>query len=62
MTPPSPAVTKVLIIESERGWSQRVDETKTFQTRKAAEAFVKKFNAKNNNAEVPDWNMYARVE
>lgn len=52
---------KVQIIESERGWGQKVDSVKTFPSLKKAEAFIKKFNAKNNEAVVPDWYMYARI-
>ena len=52
---------KVYIIESERGWGQKVDETRYFDTREEAEAFYKKYNANNNAAVVPDWYMYARI-
>lgn len=58
---------KVEIIESERGWGQKVDEVKVFkgktkgQALDKAEKFVKKFNSKNTETEVPDWYMYARV-
>jgi len=52
---------KVEIIESERGWGQKVDSVKTFPSLKKAEAFVVKYNSKNNLPEVPDWYMYARV-
>jgi hypothetical protein len=52
---------KVEIIESERGWGQKVDSTKEFPSRAKAEAFVKKYNAKNDLPEVPDWYMYARI-
>lgn len=51
---------KVDIIESERGWGQKIDETKTFETREEANAFVKEFNGKNDLPYVPDWYMYAR--
>lgn len=47
------------IIESERGWGQRVDETATFDTYDEAIAFQKSYNADNNFDEVPDWYMYA---
>ena len=55
---------KVLIIESERGWGQRVDEEKEFQTREEAEAFCREYNDKHNPplAETPNWYMYARLE
>ena len=49
----------VFIIESERGWGQKVDEKKFFESYEEAEAFVKKFNSQNDKPEVPDWYMYA---
>lgn len=51
----------VQLIESERGWGQRVDEVKKFKTREDAEKYVDTFNAKNNKRIVPDWYMYARI-
>lgn len=53
--------TKVAIIESERGWGQRVDEVKEFSSLKEAEAFCKKFNSENNENVVPDWYMRAKI-
>jgi hypothetical protein len=53
---------KVVIIESERGWGQRIDEVKEFDDRAAAEAFVKDYNKENNLPSAPDWYMYARIE
>jgi hypothetical protein len=50
---------KVNIIESERGWGQRVDETKVFDTKEQADSFVAEFNAQNNKPTVPHWYMYA---
>jgi len=58
---------KVEIIESERGWGQRVDEVKVFKGKTRglaldkAEKFIEKFNAQNTATEVPDWYMYARL-
>lgn len=52
---------KVEIIESERGWGQKVDETKTFETKDAAEKFVNEYNSKNTEPTTPDWYMYARI-
>jgi len=49
----------VYIIESERGWGQKVDEKKFFESYKDAEAFVLKFNSQNDKPTVPDWYMYA---
>jgi len=55
---------KVYIIESERGWGQRVDEVKQFPSHKKAEVFVHSYNKKYNppRTQVPDWYMYAVIE
>ena len=50
---------KVIIIESERGWGQRIDETKYFDSKKEAEEFCKEYNKDNNLPYVPDWYMKA---
>ncbi len=50
---------KVVIIESERGWGQRVVEAKFFDNQKDAAAFVSEFNSENIEEHVPDWYMYA---
>jgi hypothetical protein len=50
---------KVDIIESERGWGSKIEDTKVFTTLAEAEKFVKEFNADNNLDYVPDWYMYA---
>jgi hypothetical protein len=50
---------EVCIIESERGWGQRVDEVKHFDSKIDADKFVKDYNAKNTSPVVPDWYMYA---
>ena len=50
---------RVDIIESERGWGQKVDDVKFFDTLEEAETFVKEYNAKNNLPYVPDWYMFA---
>lgn len=52
---------KVLIIESERGWGQKIDEVKEFETRELALKFINNFNASNNLSDAPDWYMYARL-
>ena len=49
-----------VIIESERGWGQRVDGTKEFKSEKKRDNFIQKFNSKNNEPVTPDWYMYAR--
>jgi hypothetical protein len=48
-----------VLIESERGWGQRVDEIKEFKTEKARDKFIKEFNAQNTAPSAPDWYMYA---
>lgn len=53
----------VEIIESERGWGQRVDEVKEFPTYEEAINFCKEYNDNyNTKNEVPDWYMYAQLE
>jgi hypothetical protein len=56
--------TKVYIIESERGWGQKVDEVMEFPTREEAEKYCREYNSKNNPpmAETPEWYMYAKLE
>lgn len=51
---------RVDIIESERGWGQKVDEQKFFTDANEAYLFVEEFNAKNDKDYVPDWYMYAQ--
>ena len=50
---------KVEIIESERGWGQKVEEVKFFDNQQEAEAFVQEFNSTNIEDHVPDWYMNA---
>jgi len=45
---------KVIIIESERGWGQKIDEVKEFDSMDEAWKFVKEHNAENKLAHVPD--------
>lgn len=54
-----PVAYRVDIIESERGWGSKIDETKYFDTYESANKFVAEFNAKNDLDYVPDWYMYA---
>lgn len=51
---------KVIIIESERGWGQKIDEIKSFDTMEEAEKFIKDHNAQNTEETVPD--IYWRAE
>jgi len=50
---------KVTIIESERGWGQKVDEVKTFNDYESAKRFQLDFNKDNNDDYAPDWYMVA---
>lgn len=57
---------KVLIIESESGWGQKVDDTKLFKSEQKALEFCKDYNTEHNqpndDGTTPDWYMYARPE
>lgn len=44
---------------SERGWGQKIVETKEFFDYASAIKFAREFNARNTNESVPDWYMYA---
>lgn len=53
---------RVLIIESERGWGSKIDETKEFRGENAladAKAFVAQYNSFNTASSAPDWYMRA---
>lgn len=50
---------EVTIIESERGWGQKIDELKYYDDYDVAKAFVDEFNSRNDKDEVPDWYMVA---
>ena len=50
---------KVGIIESERGWGQKVVEAKFFDNQKDAATFASEFNSENIEEHVPDWYIYA---
>lgn len=50
---------KVVIIESERGWGQKIDETIYFDNEAEARNFVIEYNKRNTATVVPDWYMYA---
>ena len=55
-------MTKVYIIESERGWGQKVDETLEFDTKELAEKYVSDYNGKYNTEDsAPSWYMYATL-
>ena len=50
---------RVNIIESERGWGQRLEDVKFFDSEQEAKNYAKNFNKRNNKEKVPDWYMYA---
>lgn len=52
-------VYRVDIIESERGWGQKIDEVKYFDNEPEAKAFVEEYNAQNPDGPAPDWYMQA---
>lgn len=51
---------KVVIIESERGWGQRVDEIRYFKDKEEARNYVSQQNALNTESQAPD--IYWRAE
>ena len=54
------AAFKVNIIESERGWGSKIDESIYFDNAEEAKKYVREYNEKYNNKDyVPDWYMYA---
>ncbi len=50
---------RTTVIESERGWGQKIDEYRRFESKEEAEKWVNQFNSQNNLPETPDWYMYA---
>lgn len=50
---------RVDIIESERGWGQKIEDRKFFDDEPKALEFVVEYNKENNLDYVPDWYMYA---
>ena len=53
-------VYRVDIIESERGWGQKVDESKFFDNFEEASKFIDAYNADLPPGPAPDWYMMAR--
>lgn len=50
---------RVDLIEYERGWGSKIDETLYFDNEQEAREYVREFNSKNTATEVPDWYMIA---
>lgn len=51
---------RVTVIESERGWGQKVDEYRRFQTKEDAWRWADEFNSRNTASMAPDWYMQAQ--
>lgn len=51
---------RVDIIESEKGWGQKIEETKYFETLEEAQSFVEKFNKNLPKDKVPDYYVIAK--
>lgn len=51
---------RVDIIESERGWGQKCDEQKYFDSYDDANAFINDYNKDLPPGPAPDWYMIAR--
>jgi len=54
-----PVSYRVDIIESERGWGQKLDEVLYFDNEAEALEYARNFNSRNNLDHVPDWYMRA---
>jgi len=50
---------RVDLIEYERGWGSKLDETVYFDNEAEARKYAEDFNAKNTDTVVPDWYMIA---
>jgi hypothetical protein len=50
---------RVDLIEYERGWGSKIDQTLYFDNEAEARQYCKDFNARNTAKEVPDWYMIA---
>jgi hypothetical protein len=50
---------RVDIIESERGWGSKIDETIYFDNEAEARGYCQQFNSRNTEAVAPDWYMRA---
>lgn len=50
---------RVDIIEFERGWGQRLDDVRWFDTEQEAKDFANQYNSRNPPGPVPDWYMAA---
>lgn len=51
---------RVTVIESERGWGQKVDMYRRFATEEEEKAWQREFNSANTSKTAPDWYMQAQ--
>ena len=56
---PKPVAYRVNLMEYERGWGVKIDETIYFDNEAEARKYCEDFNAKSINPTVPDWYMIA---
>jgi hypothetical protein len=49
-----------VLIESERGWGQTIQDQEEFDSEEDRDSFITKYNSKNTEDDAPDWYMYAR--
>ena len=54
-----PVAYRVDIVEYERGWGSKIDETLYFDNEAEALEYARAFNATNDCPVVPDWYMVA---
>jgi hypothetical protein len=54
-----PIAYRVDIVEHERGWGSKIDETLYFDNEDQARFYAETFNARNTEKTVPDWYMVA---
>ena len=54
-----PTAYQVDLVEYERGWGSKVDETIYFDNEEEARKYCDEFNAKNTAPTAPDWYMVA---
>jgi hypothetical protein len=54
-----PTAFRVDLIEYERGWGSKIDDTLYFDNEAEARKYAADFNARNCDNEVPDWYMIA---
>jgi hypothetical protein len=59
---PRPVAYQVDIVECERGWGQRLEETLYFDTEDEALAYCDNFNKQNTQKTAPDWYMVANYQ